>query len=97
MAPKSAKYWSPDAKGHLAAAHTLGKAAPNLTKPSPVLPKKLASFHAAAKLAKAKVPKVPKLKLAQSNPSPTPDVEPLNPTPNAQPAVTPLPIKKAKV
>lgn len=60
MAKKSTTYWQPEAKGHLAAAHALSKAAPNLGKSAPVVAKKLASFRVAAKLAKQKALKAPK-------------------------------------
>src|SRR5258708_39076168 len=92
MARKSSHYWSPEAKGHLAAASLLNRAAPHLSKSPPVVAKKLASFRAAAKLAHAhqqestKPP--PKIKTVNSM---TPEAS--SPTPNAKPVVAPM--KKA--
>jgi hypothetical protein len=72
MAPKSKSYWNPSAKGHLHAAGTLSKSAPNLTKSGPVVQRKLASFRVAAKLAAPK-PIPPLAKVT----SPTPDAKPV--------------------
>jgi hypothetical protein len=52
MALKSKKYWKPTAKGHLNAARSLSKNAPSLKKSGLAIKRKLASFRAAAKLAK---------------------------------------------
>lgn len=90
MAKKSHGYWSPDAKGHLAAAHTLTKAAPHLTRSAPVMQRKVASFRAAAKLAhQAKaLKKPPQQTLAQ----PPAGTKPLGTKP-ATPLKTSLPPK----
>ena len=87
MAPKSKKYWAPEAKGHIAASHMLTKAAPNLGRSAPVLARKQASFQAAAKLAKMPKISVPSPSIAKTIKSPTPDAP--TPTPNAKPLVAP--------
>src|SRR3954469_28653 len=90
MVQKSKTYWEPSAKAHLAAAHILSRAAPNLGKSAPVVAKKVASFKAAAHLAhQAKIKPIK----AKSITSPTPDAA--TPTPDAPdgptPAVKPFP------
>ena len=66
MAHKPKTFWSPDAKGHLAAASLLSHKAPHLTKSAPIIQKKLGSFRAAAKLA-AKAEPIPKQPAVPSN------------------------------
>lgn len=87
---KAKTYWNPAAKGHIAAAATLSKKAPHLSKSAPVVQRKLASFRAAAKAAKAKVAPIPKPDV----PTPTPPagVKPLGTKP-ATPLKTGLPPK----
>lgn len=91
MAKKQKSYWTPDAKGHLAAAHTLSKAAPHLAKSAPVVQRKLASFRAAAKLAKAAKTKVPKPAAAQPMTQPPHLAPPSNLPPTAKKLSTALP------
>lgn len=90
MAPKSKTYFSPDAKGHLAAAHLLSKAAPHLAKSAPVVQRKMASFRAAAKLAKAKASSPAK---AQAMTQPPQLAPPSDQPPTAKKVPTGLPPK----
>lgn len=94
MVQKSKQYWNPAAKGHLAAAGLLSKAAPALVgKNGPVVQRKLASLRAAAKLAHASSPaSAPKAQAMKQPPQLAPPsmVPPAGVKPLAIKAATPL-------
>src|SRR5882724_1607098 len=93
MAQKPKQYWNPAAKGHLAAAGLLSKAAPALVgKSGPVVQRKLASLRAAAKLAHASQTPAPKPQTMKQPPQLAPPsmVPPAGTKPLATKPATPL-------